>query len=143
MPISRTTFIALATVMAAAVMAAAATSATAAPRINCTTASSTFEMNDCAERDFSAADAKLNSVYQRSLAAVPDMAFEKPYDTKSWIAALRNSQRAWVAFRDAECKNHVAMFWTGGTGATVDILGCMTEKTRARTKDLIDHYIDR
>lgn len=138
MPTSRSTFIAL-----ASVMVATAAPAMAGAKINCTNASSTFEMNHCAELDFSAADAKLNSVYKRALAAVPDMAFEKPYDTKSWVAALRESQRAWVAFRDAECKNHVAMLWTGGTGATVDILGCMTEKTQARSKELIDRYIDR
>ena len=65
---------------------------------------------------------------------------EPPYDAKSWEAALRASQRAWIAFRDAECNDHVAMFWTGGTGATVDIIGCKTEMTKARTKDLKERY---
>jgi uncharacterized protein YecT (DUF1311 family) len=32
------------------------------------------------------------------------------------------------------------MFWTGGTGATAEILGCMTEKTEARTKELKARY---
>lgn len=108
--------------------------------IDCGNAVSTFEMNACADKDFSAADKALNSAYQKALKDVPAMATEKPYDAKSWETALRASQRAWLAFRDAECNNHVAMFWSGGTGATTEILGCMTDKTKARTKELNDHY---
>lgn len=112
-------------------------------RVNCRSAMSTYEMNICAQRDFDAADAKLNTSYKAALSAVSDMAGDKPYDVKSWQAALRASQRAWIAFRDAECNGHVAMFWTGGTGATVDILGCMTEKTKQRTVELDNRYSDR
>jgi len=35
------------------------------------------------------------------------------------------------------------MFWTGGSGASADIIGCMTEMTRARTKRLKDRYETR
>lgn len=108
--------------------------------IDCGNAISTFELNACADKDFNAADAALNSTYQKALKAIPEIATEAPYDAKGWEAALRASQRAWVAYRDAECNNHTAMFWTGGTGATGEILGCMTEKTKARTKELSEHY---
>lgn len=108
--------------------------------LDCSNALSTYEMNACAEKERDAADAILNSTYQKALKAIPEMATEVPYDAKGWEAALRASQRAWVAYRDAECNDHVAMFWTGGTGATADILGCMTEMTKARTKDLIERY---
>lgn len=108
--------------------------------IDCANAVSTYEMNACADKDFTAADADLNRVYAEALKAVPEMASDPPYDAKSWEQALRASQRAWVAFRDAECQNHVAMFWTGGSGATADIIGCMEEKTKARTKELKERY---
>lgn len=110
-------------------------------KIDCDNALTTYEMNICAGRAYEAADAKLNAVYKQALAAIPEMAIgEKPFDAKSWEAALRASQRAWIAFRDAECEGHVAMFWTGGSGATVDIIGCKTEKTEARTKELSERY---
>lgn len=124
------------------VMAAGNARAGDEERIDCGNAVTTYEMNACADRAFTAADADLNAVYQRALKAVPEMASDKPYDAKSWEAALRASQRAWVAFRDAECRDHVAMFWTGGTGATVDIVSCMSEKTKARSKELSDRYDD-
>lgn len=108
--------------------------------IDCANAVSTYELNACADKDFVAADAELNRVYAAALNAVPEMATDPPYDAKSWEQALRASQRAWVAFRDAECQNHVAMFWSGGTGATADITGCMEEKTKARTKELQERY---
>jgi uncharacterized protein YecT (DUF1311 family) len=111
------------------------------PPLDCENALSTMDMNACAAKDFDKADAALNAVYQKALASIPEMAVEDPqFNTKTWEEALRASQRAWVAFRDAECENHVAMFWTGGSGATVDILGCKSEKTEARTKELKDRY---
>ncbi len=114
------------------------------PQVECAQALSTAEMNQCASAEFAKADAELNTAYQTALKAIPAMAADDPpWDAKSWENALRNSQRAWVAFRDAECDNHVAMFWTNGSGATVDILGCKTAKTDARTRELKDRYEDR
>jgi uncharacterized protein YecT (DUF1311 family) len=110
------------------------------PPLDCENASSTAELNACAEKALEKVDAELNQVYQRALKSIPDMATDPPYDAKSWEKALRESQRAWIAFRDAECSNHVAMFWTGGSGATVDILGCIEEKTKARIKELKERY---
>lgn len=108
---------------------------------DCSEALSTVEMNKCADAEFEKADAELNRVYAKALAAVPGMATDDtPFDAKSWEATLRASQRAWLAFRDAECEEHVAKFWGGGTGATVDILGCKTEKTEQRTKELKQRY---
>lgn len=108
---------------------------------DCTEALSTVEMNNCAASEFEKADAELNRVYQDALADIPKMAMdEPPFDAKSWEEALRASQRAWIAFRDAECEDHVEKFWTGGSGATVEIIGCKTEKTEQRTKELKQRY---
>jgi uncharacterized protein YecT (DUF1311 family) len=108
---------------------------------DCENAMTTQDLNACAGIEFEAADKELNAVYERAIKSIPEMAIDDPpFDAKSWEAALRASQRAWLAFRDAECEEHVRMFWTGGTGATVDIIGCKTEKTEARTKELKDRY---
>lgn len=107
------------------------------PRVDCENLSgNTHEINVCSERDYAAADAKLNAVWKNVLAHVSENGGEAPWDAKSWEETLRASQRAWVAFRDADCKDAVPMEWTGGTGTTAAVLGCLTEKTRARTKDL-------
>ncbi|MEZ5900844.1 MAG: lysozyme inhibitor LprI family protein [Hyphomicrobiaceae bacterium] len=114
--------------------------ARAQAEIDCQNAMSTAEINVCADKEFDAADKELNAAYRSALAAIPGMASEKPYDAKSWEAALRASQRAWVAFRDAECVDHLAFFWQGGSGASADIIGCKTELTKARTQELKERY---
>lgn len=112
----------------------------AAEKLDCENAVSTIEMNACAEQEFDKEDALLNETYKNALAAIPEMATEHPYDAKSWEGALRASQRAWLAYRDAECDAHVPMFWSGGTGTTAEVIGCKSDLTKARTKELKDRY---
>jgi uncharacterized protein YecT (DUF1311 family) len=108
--------------------------------INCEDAKNTVEMNVCADKDFAAADAKLNGVYKTVIEHIADSDLEQPYDRKSWDEAMRVSQRAWVAFRDADCKGAVPMEWSGGTGTSAAVAGCMAQKTLTRTKDLQERY---
>jgi uncharacterized protein YecT (DUF1311 family) len=115
-------------------------SAAQAQTIDCANASSTVEMNFCADKDFQAADKALNAAYEAAVANIKTRELEKPYDAKSFEAALRAAQRAWVAYRDADCKDLTAQEWSGGTGTTSAVLGCMTEKTMQRTKDLKERY---
>ena len=97
-------------------------------------------MNFCADKDFQAADKALNEAYEAALASTKTRELEKPYDAKSFEAAMRAAQRAWIAYRDADCKDLTAQEWSGGTGTTSAVLGCMTEKTMQRTKDLKERY---
>lgn len=108
--------------------------------VDCRNPTSTVEQNECADRALALADAKLNEAYKRALLAIKGMASDPPYDATSWEEALRKSQRAWVAFRDAECKDHMPMFWSGGTGTTLAVLGCMARKTEERTRELEESY---
>jgi uncharacterized protein YecT (DUF1311 family) len=102
----------------------------------CDRAVSTYELNICSDRAFQAADAKLNAAYAEALDVIRRSDQDKPYDPDAWEKALRVSQRAWVAFRDADCRDLVPMSWSGGTGTTSAVLGCMTTMTEARTKQL-------
>lgn len=52
------------------------------------------DLNDCAAAEFRKADAELNSVYQRLLAANKD--------DQNFIDKLKAAQRAWLSFRDAQ-----------------------------------------
>lgn len=111
-----------------------------APQPNCDSPMSTAEINICSDREYGRADAELNAVFKKVLASIAKAGDDKPYDAKSWEAQLRASQRAWIAYRDADCKGLVPMEWSGGTGTTGAVLGCMIEKTRTRTKELADRY---
>lgn len=137
MPLPRSALL-LSTVVA---LAAPAHAAEPDPPVDCTNAQSTYEINFCADKELSAADAKLNEVYNLVLARIPKISGEKPYDAASFEAALRSSQRSWVSFRDADCKALVPMSWQGGTGTTADVLGCLQEKTKARTEELRGRYL--
>jgi len=53
-----------------------------------------LEMNHCAAEDGSKADDELNDVYRRIM---------KEYsDDPAFVTAMKNAQRAWLKFRDAE-----------------------------------------
>lgn len=109
----------------------------------CDDANSTYEMNICADRDFSRADKALNVAYKRAMAEASERDVEKPHSAAEYRAALRESQRKWIALRDADCKGLTAQEWSGGTGTTSAILGCMTSMTLARTKDLKERFSER
>ena len=84
------------------------------------------EMNACAEADFKAADAELNAAWK------PAKAF---YDGTGHGEDLLKAQRAWIAFRDANCWAEAAPYTTGSIQPLV-FSSCMARLTRQRTKDL-------
>lgn len=95
------------------------------------------EMNQCAYDDLQKADKKLNETYQ---------ALIKKSGDKTYIKKLRESQRAWVKFRDAEldamfsCEDdNVRVCWGSMIGMLHPI--AKQELTEERTKRL-QHYID-
>ena len=108
--------------------------------IDCGNATSTVEMNYCADRDFARADGVLNDTYQKALAMIGRSDNPAPYTRAEWEKQLRASQRAWIAFRDADCKGLMPMEWSGGSGTTYAVLGCMIELTKARTQALRERY---
>ncbi len=109
----------------------------------CAKAVSTFELNQCSERAWQAAEAKLNAAFATAIVAIRKIDQEKPYDRDSWEKSLRASQRAWASFRDADCKGLVPMSWSGGTGTTSSVLECMTTKTKIRTDELLAITVSR
>ena len=109
---------------------------TAAPRLDCAKAQTTVELNACAERDLERADKALNEAYRAALQRIDGRTELDAKVRRDWREALQDAQRKWIAFRDADCKGPAAYEWYGGTGATLAVLGCLTEKTTARTGDL-------
>jgi uncharacterized protein YecT (DUF1311 family) len=82
-------------------------------------------MNICASEDYQAADAKLNAAYQ-NLIGSEDVEGKR---------LLQAAQRAWIAFRDAECA-HATAASQGGSIHAMEVSQCLTRLTNERTKQL-------
>lgn len=89
-------------------------------------AQSQGEMNLEAEHHFEAADAKLNKVYKQLMEKIDQQSQTK----------LRTSQRAWIAFRDAQADLQEDFEARGGTMGPTVYSTCRTNLTEARTSEL-------
>ncbi|MCA0356460.1 MAG: lysozyme inhibitor LprI family protein [Proteobacteria bacterium] len=86
---------------------------------------STYGMIDCIGKEVGVQDARLNRAYQAAL-----MRLERPRQK----AALQKAQRAWIAFRDADCAAYVDEDW--GSMARVESNQCVLDHTRQRADEL-------
>ncbi|HVZ05324.1 lysozyme inhibitor LprI family protein [Hyphomicrobium sp.] len=101
---------------------------------NCQNARTTVEINECTGRIYKAADQRLNRAFQRAIARARDSDSNVLGVDYSYEEALRKAQRAWIAFRDADCKQPPPPL--SGSIATMEELDCLTQKTLQRTKEL-------
>jgi len=85
---------------------------------------STLGMIDCAGAELKLQDARLNAAYRKTMASLN--ARQK--------AKLQTAQRAWVAFRDAECASYEDEDW--GTISRINASACVLHMTVQRTMDL-------
>jgi len=97
----------------------------AAQADECSKATTQAEMNICGGHELDQANATLNNLYKETMAK---------YDPAGQ-AALRKSERAWIAFRDAECDLRTDESKGGSIWPLVHAQ-CLTELTRARIKQL-------
>lgn len=101
--------------------------APAAATENCSHAATQTDINICADRAAKAADAELNTVYRQVQSRLKD----SPEGHKGLVAA----QRAWIAFRDAECR-FAASGVGGGSAMPMVMSNCLAQVTRRRADDL-------
>ena len=102
---------------------------------NCANPQTQMEMNQCAASDFAAADAELNALWARVVAAQRGETIPGWDRRPSALAVLRNAQRAWISFRDNHCT------WEGyeARGGTMEpmLYGlCRARLTRERIEQL-------
>ncbi|MBK5351697.1 DUF1311 domain-containing protein [Pseudomonas sp. TH41] len=93
--------------------------------VDCDSAADQSTMNQCAAQQGKAADKELNAHYQQITARLKD----SPNSKKLMVSA----QRAWVAFRDAECKFSASAV-EGGSVYPLIYSNCITELTKARVE---------
>ncbi|MEX5668715.1 lysozyme inhibitor LprI family protein [Pseudomonas neuropathica] len=95
--------------------------------IDCANASDQATMNQCAGQDFKAADKELNTVYQQISGRLKD----NPDGKKLLVSA----QRAWIGFREAECKFSSSGV-TGGSVYPWVYSSCLAGVTKVRVEAL-------
>ncbi len=90
------------------------------------TAKNQGDINDCALAQYEVADEKLNTTYQKLVHMTRDDIAKK---------LLVKAQRAWIAFRDAEC-DWDRDIYRGGSMAPAEYWACLAHLSDDRTKQL-------
>lgn len=98
---------------------------TVAQAVDCDNATDQATMNQCAAQQNKAADKELNTLYQQITERLKD----SPDSKKLLVGA----QRAWIGFRDAECK-FSASGVEGGSVYPLIYSNCITDLTKARVE---------
>lgn len=108
----------------------AASTAAPAVALDCSAPMDQHSMNQCAEREYQAADRALNARYQATRKAIT--AVDPEADR-----LLVTAQKAWITYRDAHCRTS-AQSNKGGSMEPLMWFSCLARTTEARTKDLKD-----
>ena len=109
--------------------------AAAAQDVDCSKADTQVEMTTCAEQDWNAADARLNTAYKAVVATMKEIDANLDAGDRGAEDALRSGQRAWITYRDQTC---AAEGWTahGGSAEPMIIYACRARVTDARAEEL-------
>ncbi|RWM74794.1 MULTISPECIES: lysozyme inhibitor LprI family protein [Mesorhizobium] len=94
---------------------------------DCANAMDQTTMNECAGKSLAKADKKLNDAYKQIEGRLKDNAASKKL--------LVDAQRAWVAFRDAECKFQGGPPDMAGSMYPMVVAGCQEAVTDNRLRD--------
>jgi uncharacterized protein YecT (DUF1311 family) len=88
-------------------------------------ATAQYDMDMCAGQDFRKADDALNALYRQMM----------PRYNAADQVMLRDAERKWLDYRDAECAFETNLS-AGGTIHPMAETMCRTERTKARIKEL-------
>jgi uncharacterized protein YecT (DUF1311 family) len=110
----------------------------AAPVTNCDHPRSQRDMTRCSVAEREAADGALDRQYGKAIAAMrlSDTSVDRIRDRRpGYEETLRAAQRAWLSFRDAECRVE-GYRMRGGSAESMAVQLCLTTLTRTRTQQL-------
>ena len=93
----------------------------------------TYDVSVCLLREYKALDAKLSICYRKALESTRNYT---QHDTQK----LKDAQRRWIAYTDAEC-NAVLGLWGGGSGGPSARTVCLITHTQARIAELEESHI--
>jgi uncharacterized protein YecT (DUF1311 family) len=107
----------------------------AAQQVDCANAITQLDLNTCAARDWEEADARLNEVYAETVAILQEADANYPISGDSEEDRLRAAQRAWIAYRDANCDS-AGYPMRGGSAEPLLTYGCLRRMTEERITEL-------
>lgn len=118
-------------------MSAAVTAGTAAKLLECQDESN-LGMRQCSLAEYKLADKELNTVYAKVLKSLKES--YGPEEIKNAggqdpVEDMKDAQRKWVVFRDANCKSLGTQMF-GGSGQETIVAGCLSSMTKDRVKEL-------
>jgi uncharacterized protein YecT (DUF1311 family) len=96
-----------------------------------------MDLNRCSAQDYDAADGELNLQYRETWAALAEWDAALPEAQRGAEKALLAGQRAWIAYRDAQCETS-GFQARGGSMEPMLVSGCAADLTRRRTGELKD-----
>jgi uncharacterized protein YecT (DUF1311 family) len=106
---------------------------------HCSDPQNQMDMNFCADIDFQRADAELNAAWREAIASArsSDREIDRRSDQRPpQEAKLREAQRAWLIFRDAQCTVEGYEEARGGSMEPMVFSGCRARLTRERIAQL-------
>lgn len=109
-------------------------------KIDCDNAMTTYEMNACAAQSHNDVDKELNQVYQQLIVGIRKDNPEKSA-ANAHVALLRKAQRAWIAFRDAECELEL-LGEMGGREYSLNLSSCKESLTAKRVTELKSKIVE-
>lgn len=105
------------------------------PQPDCKEPQTQADMTICAGQDLADADKALNAQYQVTRRVLKERDADASTELKGGVEALVKAQRAWLAYRDAQCAS-VGFQARGGSMEPMLISMCEADLTRKRTAEL-------
>ncbi|MHA3734294.1 lysozyme inhibitor LprI family protein [Pseudomonas sp. Eth.TT006] len=105
---------------------------------DCSHVTSSPEMVPCSEAAKSAADAQLNVSYKQLMARLESDYRTNPALGAEYVAKVKESQRAWLKLRDANCPLEAFEIETGMPAHVVAVNSCIARMSRERSA-----YLDK
>ena len=103
--------------------------------VNCDEPTTQFDMTECAGQDYEAADAELNVQYKATRKVLAERDKDITDGSASAAESLLTAQRAWIAYRDAQCETE-GLQAQGGTMQPMLVSACLANLTTKRTEEL-------
>lgn len=92
----------------------------------------------CLAKEVKKAEIDMAYVYQRALEAIEASHGRSDAERSFLRAELVSAQKAWIAYKQAQCNGVVSGQWSGGSGLPQAVFSCELEHLQVRIKELQD-----